>query len=116
MRIYYKIRIHGREAQKPRNTPQIGMKSQTVGHILLAGSTTRKEHGTQRDLNQNLYIEQHTHLSPMNPTTRKLVAQGGQRVFTVALPKEWLAKHGLGKGDQVRITEQGDALLIEVSK
>ncbi|MCK9570222.1 AbrB/MazE/SpoVT family DNA-binding domain-containing protein, partial [Candidatus Pacearchaeota archaeon] len=53
-----------------------------------------------------------THLSHMNPTTRKLVAQGGQRVFTISLPGEWLAKHGLGKGDQVRIIEQGDALLI----
>ncbi|MFA5376622.1 MAG: AbrB/MazE/SpoVT family DNA-binding domain-containing protein [Dehalococcoidia bacterium] len=52
----------------------------------------------------------------MNPTTRKLVAQGGQRVFTISLPGEWLAKHGLGKGDQVRISEVGEGLLIEVSK
>jgi len=50
----------------------------------------------------------------MNPTTRKLVAQGGQRVFTVALPKEWLTKHGLTKGDEVRISEVGEGLLIEV--
>jgi hypothetical protein len=49
----------------------------------------------------------------MNPTTRKLVAQGGQRVFTISLPGEWLAKHGLQKGDQVKVSEEGEKLIIE---
>lgn len=52
----------------------------------------------------------------MNPTTRKLVAQGGQRVFTISLPSEWIGNHGLKKGDQIRITEQGEGLLIEAIK
>jgi hypothetical protein len=52
----------------------------------------------------------------MDPTTRKLVAQGGQRVFTISLPGEWLAKHGLKKGDQVRISEVGEGLRVEAVK
>ncbi len=41
---------------------------------------------------------------------RSLVDQGGSLVLT--LPKEWTTKHGLLKGQYVRIDEDGDALRV----
>jgi len=41
---------------------------------------------------------------------RSLVDQGGSLVLT--LPKEWITKHGLLKGQYVRIDEDGDALRV----
>ena len=34
----------------------------------------------------------------------------------VTLPIKWIRQHGIEKGDQVKVTEQGAGLLIEVSK
>ena len=42
---------------------------------------------------------------------RKLV-KAGESSHTVSLPKSWLQKHNLSKGDTVFITEQPDVLLI----
>ena len=41
---------------------------------------------------------------------RSLVDQGGSLVLT--LPKEWITKHSLQKGQYVRIDEEGDALRV----
>ena len=41
---------------------------------------------------------------------RSLVDQGGSLVLT--LPKEWITKHGLLKGQYVQIDEDGDALRV----
>jgi antitoxin component of MazEF toxin-antitoxin module len=41
---------------------------------------------------------------------RSLVDQGGSLVLT--LPKEWITKHGLQKGQYVKLEEDGDALVV----
>ena len=41
---------------------------------------------------------------------RSLVDQGGSLVLT--LPKEWITKHGLLRGQYVRIDEEGNALKV----
>jgi len=48
--------------------------------------------------------------------TRKLIQQGASRL-TITLPQDWIAKHGLVKGEQVRVSETPEgALLIEAIK
>jgi phosphate uptake regulator len=41
---------------------------------------------------------------------RPLIEQGSS--LTLTLPKEWTTKHGLLKGQYVRIDEDGDALRV----
>ena len=41
---------------------------------------------------------------------RSLVDQGGSLVLT--LPKEWITKRGLQKGQYVKLEEDGDALRV----
>ena len=41
---------------------------------------------------------------------RSLVDQGGSLVLT--LPKEWITKRGLQKGQYVKLEEDGDALVV----
>ena len=41
---------------------------------------------------------------------RPLIEQGSS--LTLTLPKEWTTKHGLQKGQYVRIDEEGDALRV----
>jgi phosphate uptake regulator len=37
----------------------------------------------------------------------------GKQALAITLPVSWARRHGLRRGDQVKVTEQGDALLIE---
>jgi phosphate uptake regulator len=43
--------------------------------------------------------------------SRKLV-KAGESSHTIALPKQWLDKHGLQKGDDVIVEEEGPALIL----
>ena len=43
---------------------------------------------------------------------RSLVAQGQSESLTLTLPKEWTDKHRLGKGQYVKLEEDGDALRV----
>jgi hypothetical protein len=43
---------------------------------------------------------------------RSLVAQGQSESLTLTLPKEWTDKHRLGKGQYVKLEEDGDALVV----
>ena len=44
-------------------------------------------------------------------TYRKIIGFGGSS-FVVSLPKEWINKYGLKKGDVVNIEEESDMLRI----
>mgnify|MGYP000920292346 FL=1 len=41
---------------------------------------------------------------------RPLIEQGSS--LTLTLPKEWTTKHGLQKGQYVKLEEDGDALVV----
>jgi len=49
-----------------------------------------------------------------NPTRTLIKQGGGKHGLNMSVPVEWLKAHGLTKGDKVRVTEDGEKLIIEV--
>ncbi len=40
----------------------------------------------------------------------------GNASWCITLPKEWLKKYGLGKGDKINVTEEGDSLILHAGR